>query len=132
MLGMKTYSQDYIDDCRSKAESGVAAYRHLLAAAKKHSDDKALSSAIEELETAFFSNMLLNLDYFFVHRLAGIEGKDGNPLNEVRILSNSILLNHGIMATTYPRHHASALGDKSVKLSRKNRSSSANSAMRSG
>ena len=30
-----------------------------------------------------------------MRRLTGIEGKDGNPLNEVRVLCNSILLNQG-------------------------------------
>ena len=117
MLGMKRYSQEYIDECRSRVESGASAYRQLIAAARKHPSDDALSSAIEELEAAFFNTMLLTLDYFFVHRLAGIEGKDGNPLNEVRILCNSMLLNQNIMSTVYPKPHASALGDKSMKLS---------------
>jgi hypothetical protein len=120
MLGMRTYSQEYIDECRSKVESSASAYRKLVAAAKRHPEDEALSSALEAIETAFFNNMLLTLDYFFVHRLAGVEGKDGNPLNEVRILCNSILLNRNVMSTTYAKPHASALGDKSIKLSPEN------------
>ena len=49
----------------------------------------------QEFEDRFFKDQVLLLDYMFVHRLSGIEGRDGNPLNEVRILCNSILLNKG-------------------------------------
>src|SRR5207247_11363654 len=49
----------------------------------------------KEFEDRFFKDQVLLLDYMFVHRLSGIESRDGNPLNEVRILCNSILLNKG-------------------------------------
>ena len=39
--------------------------------------------------------MVLQLEYMFVHRLSGLEGKDGNPLTEVRVLCNSLLFNGG-------------------------------------
>jgi hypothetical protein len=42
-----------------------------------------------------YNDQVLLLDHMFVHRLTGIEGKDGNPLNEVRVLCNSLLLNQG-------------------------------------
>ncbi len=41
-------------------------------------------------ETAFFNNMLLSLDHYFLHRERKIEGEDGNQLNEVRVLSDSL------------------------------------------
>ena len=51
--------------------------------------------------------MTLVLDRYFVHRLPGAdyEGKDGNPLNEVRIICDSLINNHGIMR-----------GDRQIKL----------------
>src|SRR5207244_13494263 len=62
--------------------------------AKTDPDVRALrKSGSKELETTFFNNLVLKLEYMFVHRLTCIEGKDGNPLNEVRVVCNSILFN---------------------------------------
>ncbi len=84
MLGMKTYSQDYINACRARVDADLRAYRKQVG--------KALS---KEFELRYFNGLVLLLDYLFVHRLSGIEGKDGNPLNEVRILCHSLLFNQG-------------------------------------
>ena len=85
MLGMKTYDRDYVNSCRAMIEANIVAY-----------DTTAEKIAADiDFETSFFNNLVLSLDYMFVHRLSGIEGKDGNPLNEVRVLCNSILYNSG-------------------------------------
>jgi hypothetical protein len=44
------------------------------------------------------NNLTLVLDSYFVHRTRAIEGKDGNPLNEVRMLCNSILRSKGVLS----------------------------------
>ena len=100
MLGMKNYTQKYIDGCRSRVDSDLAAYGNLVAAARNPDSANKTSpnSAIDALEGTFFNNMILLLDYFFVHRLRTIEGKDGNPLNEVRVLCDSMLHNKNIMS----------------------------------
>jgi hypothetical protein len=84
MLAMKMYSQDYFDACRAKVEADLQAYR--MQVGKTPSKD---------FEARFFNSQVLLLDHMFVHRMMGIEGKDGNPLNEVRVLCNSLLLNQG-------------------------------------
>ena len=81
---MKKYSRDYIAACRARVEADLRAYRNQVG-----------KSPSKEFEARFFNDQVLLLDYMFVHRLSGIEGKDGNPLNEVRVLCNSILLNRG-------------------------------------
>ncbi len=84
MLGMKTYPKDYIDACRGRIEADVRAYRKQVG-----------KEGGGEFEVRFFNDLVLVLDRMFVHRLAGLEGKDGNPLNEIRVLCNSLLLNQG-------------------------------------
>src|SRR5216117_1933396 len=84
MLGMKSYPKAYIAACRAPVEANLRAYRREVG-----------RTASKEFENRFFNDQVLLLDYMFVHRLSGIEGKDGNPLNEVRVLCNSILLNRG-------------------------------------
>src|SRR5947199_7688097 len=81
---MKTYPREYIDACRARVDADLRAYRKQVGNAPS-----------KEFEARFFNDMVLLLDYMFVHRLTGIEGKDGNPLNEVRVLGNPILLTEG-------------------------------------
>lgn len=108
MLGVRNYTQDYIDGCRSRVDADLTAYRNLVAGARKNpaSNEAPLNAAIEAFEAVSFNNMVLILDHFFVHRLRTVEGKDGNPLNEVRVLCDSLMHNNGVMTA-----------DKASKLS---------------
>jgi hypothetical protein len=83
MLGMKKYTKSYISGCRARVNDNLLAYRKQVG-----------NTPSKDFEARYFNDQVLLLDYMFVHRLTGIEGKDGNALNEVRILCNSILLNN--------------------------------------
>src|SRR2546422_1454041 len=101
---MKKYPKAYIAGCRARVDADLRAYRSAVG-----------KTPSREFEARFFDDQVLLLDYMFVHRLSGIEGKDGNPLNEVRVLCNSILLNQGkLQAEKVPGWPNSAGG--SVKL----------------
>lgn len=106
MLCINTYTQDYINDCRARVEAQLAAYRHLIATARAQStNDQPLNVAVNSFEPVFFNNMVLLLDSLFTHRSRTLEKKDGNPLNEVRLICESLLDNGGKLSA-----------DKSIKL----------------
>lgn len=83
MLAMSEYSSQYVAQCRARVTADVAAFNALAAV--------AAGDALAALEAAYFRNALIALDAHFVHRLRGAEGKDGNPLNEVRMLTNALM-----------------------------------------
>lgn len=60
-------------------------------------EDSQLNIAIEAFEPHFCNTMVLALDSYFVHRLRAMEMKDGNPLNEVRMLYNSMMNNNNMV-----------------------------------
>jgi hypothetical protein len=97
MLSMSKYPKEYISECRSRVASDVAAYKSLAAAA---------GDAAGAFEPVFFNNMVMVLDAYFCHRARTLDGKDGNPLNEVRVLCSSMMLHDDVMTA-----------DKSIKLS---------------
>ena len=97
MLGVKTYEQDYIDASKKAFGAELAAYRKLVSTA----DDEAA----KKFEPTYCAHQVLALDSYFLHRLRGVEGKDGNPCNEVRVIADSWKENDGVMAA-----------DKQIKL----------------
>lgn len=88
MLGRASYSIDFIMAGRKRAEKQLKLYDALAKKAGKEA---------EAFAPEFFNTMVLALDHYFMHRLRGKEGKDGNPLNEVRMLAASLLENDGVM-----------------------------------
>jgi hypothetical protein len=89
MLGRNSYAPEYVEQCRTNVDDLLKAYRKVATAAK--------GAAIDKFAPPFFNHLVLALDEYFVHRLRGVEGKDGNPLNEVRMIADSVMLHGGVL-----------------------------------
>ena len=100
VLSRNSHPKGYIDDCRTRVTAQVAACTALVDSARKAAGAKAaqVDRTILSFEPLFFNNMVLVLDISLCHRQRGLEGKDGNPLNEVKVLCTATLENHGILA----------------------------------
>ncbi len=77
MLGRKNYKREELDQCKEAIHKQLAAYKKLV---------KAIDGTT------------LVLDRYFVHRLRMVTGKDSNPLNEVELLSDSLMNNREFSA----------------------------------
>ena len=97
MLGRKDYTKDELDEARTVVGQQLAAYKQLVKAAERASSDATVTSALEAFEPLFLNNMTLVLDRYFVHRIRAVAGKDGNPLNEVELLTESLMNNGGVL-----------------------------------
>lgn len=94
MLAVTSYPEVYVQLTAVKVDEQLQAYAALAAAVKGNQQAEA---ALAAFAPGHFNAMLLALDHHFMHRMRGAEGKDGNPLNEVRMLSDSIMENDGLL-----------------------------------
>lgn len=107
MLCRNNYAQEYIDACRSKIDGQVSSFKAVVTAGVglRGQDRAQFDRATVDFEPVFFNSMVLVLDNYFVHRSRMLEKKDGNALNEVRVLCTSLTSNDGRLAA-----------DKQIKL----------------
>ena len=94
MLAVTSYPEVYVQLTASKFEELLAAYAGLAATVKGNAKAEA---ALAAFAPGYFNSMLLALDHHFMHRMRGAEGKDGNPLNEVRMLTDAIMEHDGVL-----------------------------------
>jgi hypothetical protein len=96
MLGRKDYNPEEVDNAQRAVNEQLAAYKKLAKAVEESSDPQA-TSALEALEPLLFNQMALALDRYFVHRLRMTTGKDGNPVNELELVADSLMNNGGVL-----------------------------------
>lgn len=93
VLSVKSYPREYIDACRARLDSQLATYRAVA------SNRTTTTDVDEAFDVAFFNNLVLTLEVYFLHRMRGQEKKNGNPLNEVRVLAASMTAADDVMTS---------------------------------
>ncbi len=86
MLAVSSYKPDYVQTCHAAVAAQLAAFAALPAGKPK-----------DAFAPGYFNSMLLALDSFFLHRQRSNEGKEGGPLNELRLLCDGIKENGAVL-----------------------------------
>ncbi len=102
MLGRKEYTRDEFEDGKAAVEKQLALYKKLASVLAGEAADTPVQVAFGDFQDPLFNNMTLMLDRLFVHRLRMVTGKDGNPLNEVEMICDSLMNNDGILREKSP------------------------------
>ncbi len=94
MVSIHRYSREYVLACRTALAKQVGAFQAFAAAGAK---DAAISATLAAFEPMYFNGLLLVLHGYFVDRARSLEKKDGNALNEVRMLATALMENDGVL-----------------------------------
>ncbi len=89
MPGRNTYTSDEIESCRDNCDSLLAAW------AANDVEDTTLESLV-------FGQAVVVLHTWFGHRAPDLEGDDANPMNEVRVIADSIVDNDAVLRVQGP------------------------------
>ena len=95
MLCVDKYAIDYVDACRPRFTILVSAFEAL--SSTVGTTDSRQRMAMAAFEPHVFNNMLVALDAHFVNRASLTVQKEGNSLDEVRMLVTSIMSNDGVL-----------------------------------
>jgi hypothetical protein len=97
MLGRKDYRPEELDAATTAVRETLAAYRTLVDAIHRATDDPDVGAALAAFEPLLCNELTLALDRRFVHRLRVTTGKDGTPLNELELMTESLMNNDGVL-----------------------------------
>lgn len=89
MTDRTTYTSDEVESCRDNCDALIAAW------GANEVDDSTLESLV-------FGQAVVVLHTWFGHRRRELEGGDGNPMNEVRVIADSIVDNDAVLRVEGP------------------------------
>ena len=95
MVARSSYPMSYIGAAQARIDAQVAAF-------------DLVREPNPGFESIYFNNMVIVLDSFFANRMLEVEGRDGNALNEVRMLVASMTAGDSLVDDPAIKYKASS------------------------